>query len=99
MDYRKQFIEWCNQNKVLAKPTDTMFFIDETITLKPLFILNYHTYVDFVTSTDDMSDKLVNAYKAFQESYGKIIVIPASTVSELHKITKEDLEDRFNISL
>ena len=99
MEHKKLLIEWCNQNKILIKPTDYMFFIDDTITLKPSFILNYRTYVDFIDSPERMTDKLREAYKAFQASYGNIIVLPIDIMPELNKINREDLSEKFDINI
>lgn len=99
MDHKKLLVEWCNQNKILIKPTDYMFFIDDTITLKPSFILNYRTYVDFINSSDMMNDKLSNAYKSFQSSYGNIIVLPIDMMGDLNKITGHDLSEKFDLSI
>lgn len=95
MDYRKLLVDWCNENKILIKSADHMYFINDTITLKPSFILNYRTYVDFINSSDMMTDTLREAYKSFQSSYGNIIVLPIDIMPELNKITRDDLCERF----
>jgi len=99
MEHKRLLIEWCNQNKILIKATDQMFFIDDTITLKPSFILNYRTYVDFINSSDTMTDKLREGYKSFQVSYGNIIVLPIDIMPELYNINGEDLSEKFDINI
>lgn len=99
MENKRLLIDWCNKNKILIKPTDYMFIIDNTITLKPSFILNYRTYVDFITTSDIMTDKLREAYKSFQASYGNIIVLPIDIMPELDKISRVDLSEKFGITI
>lgn len=97
MEHKRKLVEWCNENKILIKPTDHMFFIDDNITLKPSFILNYRTYVDFINSEELLTDNLRSAYQTFKSSYGNIIVFPIDIMSDINKITRDDLCDKFDI--
>jgi hypothetical protein len=86
---------WCNDNHLSLKQNHEVFFISERVLMKPEYMINNKVYVDLVDPSD-LNDKYFEYARLFSLSFGTIILIPRSTVSEINSINKKDMEARFN---
>jgi hypothetical protein len=86
---------WCNDNHLSLKQNHEVFFISERVLMKPEYIINNKVYVDLV-DTSDLNEKYFEYSRLFSVSFGTIILIPRSAVSEINSISKKDMEARFN---
>ena len=91
------FIDWCKDNQIpFIKKNTQIFFISPRVSYTPKFIINYKIFVDIIE--DGVYDKqFEEKCLAFTQSFGQIILIPRSILPDLHKLTKNDIINRFEI--
>ena len=87
--------EWCINNHLSIEPNHEVFFITETVLMKPEFLINGTVYFDLITG-GKITNKYMKYCEQFSRSYGTIVVIPNEIISSINTITKEDFEKKFN---
>jgi hypothetical protein len=92
-DERKIIYNWCIKNNINMSINKEVFFINETVYLKPQFKLN-GVYMDIVD--DKTPEDVLKAYEAFSKSYSTIMLIPRSMLKMMDKVRKRDLEKQFD---
>lgn len=97
VDYYNQLLQWCMLNNLYLRPNTEVFFVSETILMKPEFIVNEKIYVDLV-SDDEMTDKFHEYCKLFSKSFGYLILIPKEILTDIHNVSKKDIEKKYNIN-
>lgn len=91
-------LKWCNQKNIFIKENSEVFFVDEKLLMRPEFIINNKIYIDLVED-NEMNSKYLEFCRLFSSSFGTLIVIPRNTLPSIINITKNDIEERFNIKL
>jgi|688.fasta_scaffold455704_2 hypothetical protein len=87
--------QWCVDNGLTIQPNNEVFFITETVLMKPEFIINGKVYFDLIEGRK-ITNKYMGYCEKFSRSYGIIVVIPNEIVSSINTVTKKDFENKFN---
>ena len=88
-------LNWCNENNLILKSNHEVFFISERVLMKPEYIINNKIYVDLIDA-EDLNDKYFEYSRLFSTSFGTIILIPRSVVSDINSVSKKEMETRFS---
>jgi len=97
MGYSKTFSDWCKDNNLHLAQNNEVFFINEKMSYKPEYIINYKIFVDILDDGEYTSEYAAKCER-FKDGFAPIILIPHDLVPELHKITINDISERFNLS-
>lgn len=89
---------WCNENGILLKDNEEVFFVDEKLLMRPNYIMNNKIYVNLVDE-NELTSKYLEFCRLFSVSFGTLIVIPRTILPEITSLAKGDLESKFNIKL
>jgi xylose isomerase len=97
MNEEQLFIEWCKNNQIpFVKKNTQTFFISPRISYTPKYIINYKIFIDIIED-GEYDKRFEEKCKGFTQSFGQIILIPRSILPDLHKLTKNDIINRFEI--
>ena len=87
---------WCVGNQLKIRPNPEVFFVNGRTLIKPEFVVNNKIYIDLVND-DEVNDNYIEYGKSFSKSFGTMVVIKRSDLINIHNVTKDDLENYFNI--
>jgi hypothetical protein len=87
---------WCVGNQLKLRPNPEVFFVNGRTLIKPEFVINNEVYIDLVND-DELTDNYIEYCKAFSRSFGAMIIIKRTEIHNIHNITKEDIENKFDI--
>ena len=97
IELNRQFLSWCSKNNLSVRENPEVFFLNERLLMKPEYIINNNIFVD-ILKTDEFKEENIDHYQMFAGSFGTLIVIKEEHIWVLDKITKEDLENRYNFT-
>lgn len=87
---------WCVGNQLKLRPNPEVFFVNGRTLIKPEFVINNRVYIDLVND-NELTDNYIEYCKSFSRSFGIMITIKRSEMRNIHNVTKEDIENQYNI--
>lgn len=94
-----KLIEWCTTQGLMINENQEVFFVNEKLLMRPAFLINKNVYIDLMDEVE-MTEKYLDFCRQFSASYGTLIVIPRNALDDdsIMKVTKHDIESKFNMS-
>jgi len=98
IELNRNFLRWCAKNEINVVENREVFFINESMLMKPEYVINGTIYVDVLKRGEFNEDNLIY-YDNFANSFGTLIVIREEFIYKLEGITKSEINDKYSLNL
>jgi len=98
IELNRKFLGWCAKNELSITENHEVFFINESMLMKPEYVINNGIYVD-ILKRGEFKPENMSFYQDFANSFGTIVLIREEFMHDLDHITKAHLIDRYKLDV